>query len=186
MKEAEEFLLAHKDASTKCHTAMQSLSVKEHINTIAEDVVARLRAVVDELPTPDDVKKMQEFFFTNLQKIGKVLQLVPDGAGHSSGLTITAGPINAKAIAQDVQFQVRRFVQSSLGAVMSKAVRSVDEKDWTGLHESLVLSEKYLSGCERDPELLQLCRWQARTGERQNGTLAEPVGGDCRGNIQYH
>ena len=57
VKEAEEFLLSHRDASTECQKALNILFVKEHINTIAKDAIAKLQAVVDEVLTPDGVKR---------------------------------------------------------------------------------------------------------------------------------
>ena len=170
VKEAEMFLLAHKDASTKCQKATQSMFVKEHINTIERNVVAKLQEVMDGLPTPDGVEKMQ-VFFTNLQEIQQVLQLVPDDARSTCGLTNAAGSVNTKAFAQDVQSRVRREVQSSFGVVMTKTVKSVDARDWTRLHENLVLSEKYLSGCEKYPELLQLLFNDVRHEQVENGMV---------------
>ena len=38
---------------------------------------------------------------------------------------------------------------------MSTAVRNIDEQNWSGLHENLVLSEKYFSGCEKCPQLFE-------------------------------
>ena len=62
VKEAEEFLLMHQDASARTQQALQRMFVEEHINTIQKDVIARLQVVVDELPTPGGVKKMQDYF----------------------------------------------------------------------------------------------------------------------------
>ena len=134
VKEAEEFLLMHQDASARTQQALQCMFVEEHINTIQRDVIARLQVVVDELSTPGGVKKMQDYFF-NLPDIDKVLQLVPSEASHTSRLTSKAGPVNAKAFAENVRSEAYIFVQSSFGAVMSTAVRNIDEENWSGLHE---------------------------------------------------
>ena len=138
-KEAEEFLRMQKDASTTIQQSLHCMFVEEHVTTIHRDVIARLQVVVDELPTPDGVKKMQDHF-SNLPYTDKVLQLVPSEANDTSRLTSKSGPINAKAFAEDVRSEVYLFVQASFSAVTSTAVRNTDEENWVGFHERSVLS----------------------------------------------
>ena len=120
-----------------------------------KDAIAKLQAVVDEVLTPDGVKKMKDYF-GNLREIDRVVLLVPSDAGCSSGLTNKSQSVNAKAFTHDVQSEVKQFMHTIFVAVMSTAIKNIDEEDWTALHENLLLSEKYMAGCEKDPTLTNL------------------------------
>ena len=176
VKEAEEFLLSHKNASTECQKALNILFVKEHINTIAKDAIAKLQAVVDEVLTPDGVKKMKEYF-GNLREIDRDVLLVPSNAGCPSGLTNKTQSVNAKAFTDNVQSEAKQFMHTIFEAVMSTAVKNIDDEDWTALHENLLLSEKYFAGCEKDPTLTKLLSDHDQRGlvKHKNGEFAPAV-----------
>ena len=74
-------------------------------------------------------------YFVNLREIDRVVLLVPSDAGCPSGLTDKTQSVNARAFAQNVQSEVKQFLHTIFVAVMSKAIKNIDDEDWTALHK---------------------------------------------------